>query len=98
MSRLPVEGLLLLGSRRMSVAAALPAVDLRDAREVLQCVAAVEAPVEAAVRPAQGGVDDHLAVGQRRGVDHDLVGRVADEGVVAERRVDRQRVARRRRR
>ena len=36
--------------------------------------AGVEAPPEAAVEAAQGGVDDHLAVGGRPRVDDDLVG------------------------
>src|SRR5581483_10916121 len=46
-------------------------------------LARVHAAPDAAVGPAQGHVDDHLAAGRRFGIDNDLEGGGADENVVA---------------
>ena len=53
-------------------------------------LARIQASPDPAGRPAQGGVDDHLAGRREFGIDDDLVGGVADEGPIAfERRVVR---------
>ena len=62
-------------------------------REECPGVPRINALVETAGRPAERGVDDDIAVGLGRGVDHDLVRRITDEDMVAERRVLRQLVA-----
>ena len=75
----------LFGSRTTSVA--------WPASISCQVLAGVVAPPDAAVGAAQGGVDDHLAVGRELGIDDDLERRRADEGPVARRRLNRQQVA-----
>src|SRR6185437_15800607 len=60
---------------------------------VLPALARVFASPDAAGGAAERGVDDDVAVGGRLGINDDLEGTVADEGVVAVRGADRQQVA-----